>query len=44
MGIGVHGSGDVGMADAGLDSFHVDASFDHHGSTAMAQIMEANGL
>ena len=40
VGVSVHGSGDVSMADTGLDSFHVDASFDHHGSTAMAQIMD----
>ena len=44
MGVGVHGSGDVGMADAGLDSFHVDASFDHHGGAAVAKIMEADLL
>ena len=44
MGIGIHGSGDVGMADASLDCFHVDASFNHHGSAAMAKIMEADLL
>lgn len=44
VGVDIHGGGDVGMADASLDSFEVDTGFYHHGSTAMAKVMEADVL
>ena len=44
VGINVHGHCNIGMTKAGLDSLGIYTGFQQSCRTAMAQIMETNGL